>query len=118
MKTNRVSIFLAIVTAMVIIVAIFALSRSPLSEAPTYDEGDYDINIEALGDTIRELRKNIAKYETEIQRIDLEKETIKRELELILRHNEEIDTELANGDWDYNIRFLTEYLSEKDTLRE
>lgn len=115
-RTNKVNIFLAIVTIIAIIIAIFALNRTVPSESPLYTLEDYERNIKVLNDTIQELRRDIARYETEIDRIELERSKIKKELELIIKDNEKVDTELANGDWDYNIRFLTDYLSEKDSV--
>ena len=110
----KVGIFLAIVVTVEIIIAIFALSRSSsVSSIPTRE---YEENIRVLNDTIRVLKEDIAKYKLEIERIDLEREKIKKELELIIRDNEKVDTELANGDWDTTIKFLSDFLSEEDTL--
>lgn len=111
----RVNIFLAILAVLAIIIATFALSRSG-SVSP--DMQDYEENIRVLSDTIKVLKEDIAKYKLEIERIDLERERIRKELELIVRDNEKVDTELANGDWDTNIKFLSDFLSEKDTLEK
>lgn len=115
-RTNKVNIFLAIVTTIAIIIAIFAMNRSVPSEYPLYTPEDYERNIKVLNDTIQELKRDIAIYETEIDRIEFERIKIKKELELIIKDNEKIDNELSNGDWDYNIHFLTDYLSEKDSV--
>ena len=110
----KVGIFLVILVIGAIIIAIFALSRSnSVSPIPTQE---YEENIRVLNDTIRVLKEDIAKYKQEIERIDLEREKIKKELELIVKDNEKVDTELANGDWDTNIRFLSDFLSEEDAL--
>lgn len=110
----KVNIFLVIMAVVAIIIAIFALSRSD-SVLPVSTE-EYEENIRVLNDTIKVLKEDIAKYKLEIERIDLEREKIKKELELIIRDNEKVDTELANGDWDTNIKFLSDFLSEEDTL--
>ena len=110
------NIFLAIVAISAIIIAIFALNRTVPSESPLYTPEDYKRNIKVLNDAIQELRRDIARYETEIDRIELERSKIKKELELIIKDNEKVDTELANGDWDTNIKFLSDFLSEEDTL--
>lgn len=113
-RGTKVGIFLAILGIGAIIIAIFALSRSnSVSPIPTQE---YEENIRVLNDTIRVLKEDIAKYKQEIERIDLEREKIKKELELIVKDNEKVDTELANGDWDTNIRFLSDFLSKEDTL--
>lgn len=107
----KVDIFLAIVIIVAIIIAIFALSRS----SDIYED-EYEENIRALNDTIKALKEDIAEYKLEIERLDLEREKIRKELELIIRDNEKTDTELANGDWSTNIQFLSDFLSEEDTL--
>lgn len=113
-RKTKVNIFLVVLAALAIIIAIFALSRSnSVSPIPTQE---YEENIRVLNDTIRSLKEDITKYKLEIERIDLEREKIKKELELIIRDNEKVDTELANGDWDTNIKFLSDFLSEEDTL--
>lgn len=111
---TKVGIFLAIVVIVAIIIAIFAPNRS--SSVLPIPTKEYEENIRVLNDTIRVLKEDIAKYKLEIERIDLERENIKKELELIIRDNEKVDTELANGDWDTNIKFLSDFLSEEDTL--
>ena len=110
----KVNIFLIIISVLAILFAIFALSRSE-SGAPISVE-EYEENIRVLNDTIKSLRDDIAKYKEEIERIDLERESIKKELKLIIKDNEKVDTELANGDWGTNIKFLTDFLSEKDSV--
>lgn len=109
-------IFLVVLAVGAIIIAIFALRGSDSDFSIPAEE--YEENIRALNDSIKVLKEDIVKYQTEIERIDLERESIKRKLELIIKDNEKVDTELANGDWDDNIKFLSEFLSEKDTLRE
>lgn len=110
----KVGIFLVIFVAVAIIIAIFALSNSdtvtPMEE--------YEENIRVLNDTIKTLKKDIAEYEREIERIDIEREKLKRKIEQIIADNERVDTELANGDWDSNIKFLSDFLSEKDNFGE
>lgn len=111
----KVNIFLIIISVLAILFAIFALSRSKPSDIPISVE-EYEENIRVLNDTIKSLREDIAKYKEEIKRIDLERESIKKELKIIIKDNEKVDTELANGDWDTNIKFLTDFLSEKDSV--
>ena len=84
-------------------------------EEPIYPKKDYTEQIQMLNDTIQLLKKDIENYKAEIELIYLERVNIKKELTKILRDNEKIDTELADGDLDYNIEFLAKYLSEKGT---
>lgn len=114
----KVSIFLAIILVFAILFAIFALGKHSESCPPKYLTEEYERNIQILNDTIKSLRADIAKYKAEIDRIDLERENIRKELHLIIRDNEKTDIELANGDWDTNIKFLSEHLSEKDSVGE
>lgn len=114
-RKAKVGIFLVILAVLAIIIAIFALSRSDDSVYPIPTQ-EYEENIRMLNDTIKTLKGDIAKYKQEIENIDLEREKIKKEMELIIRDNEKVDTELANGDWDTNIGFLSDFLSEEDTL--
>lgn len=113
-RKTKVGIFLAILTISAIIIAIFAINRS--NSGFSISTKEYEENIRVLNDTIKVLKEDIAKYKQEIERIDLERKNIKKELELIIRDNEKVDTELVNGDWDTNIKFLSNFLSEKDTL--
>lgn len=114
-RKTKVGIFLVILAIGAVIIAIFALSRSD-SDSAEIPVQEYEENIRVLNDTIKVLKEDIAKYKMEIERIDLEREKIRKELELIIRDNEKVDTELANGDWDTNIKFLSDFLSEEDTV--
>lgn len=117
MDTKRkVNLFLIILGFVAILVIAYALDKyKQHREEPIYPKKDYTEQIQLLNDTIQGLKKDIEIYKSEIERIDLERANIKKELTKILQDNEKIDTELANGDLDYNIEFLTKYLSEKGT---
>lgn len=112
----QVNLFLGIIAVIAIIIAIFALSKRRSVNSPTQTE--YVENIRLLNDTIKALREDILRYKSEIERIDLEREVIREQLNRIIKDNEKTDTELANGDWDVNIRFLSDFLSQEDTLGE
>lgn len=114
-RKGKVNILLIVVAVIAILFAIFALSRSGDTKY-IQDNKKYEENIRNLNDTIKSLKGDIAKYQYEINRLDLERVKIRKELELIIRDNEKIDTELANGSWDDNIKFLTDYLSKADSL--
>lgn len=79
---------------------------------------EYQHLIMSLNDSISILREDFVKYQEEISKLDLERENIHNEIEIILKENEKIDAYLANGDWDYNIKFLTEFLSREDSVPE
>lgn len=98
---------------LAIIIAIFAFARESKTP-PTYD--DYEQDIKCLNDTIKSLKDDIKCYKLEVERIEIEREKIREALNNILEHNEKTDSELANGDWDTNVRFLTEFLSKEDSV--
>lgn len=114
-RKGKVNILLIVVAVIAILFAIFALNRSGDTKY-IQDNKKYEENIRNLNDTIKSLKGDIAKYQYEINRLDLERVKIRKELELIIRDNEKIDTELANGSWDDNIKFLTDYLSKADSM--
>lgn len=114
-RKGKVNILLIVVAVIAILFAIFALSRSGDTKY-IRDNKKYEENIRNLNDTIKSLKGDIAKYQYEINRLDLERVKIRKELELIIRDNEKIDAELTNGSWDDNIKFLTDYLSKADSL--
>lgn len=114
-RKSKVNVVFIIIAVIAIAVAIFSLSKS-ISNPPIIDSEIYEDNIRTLNDTIKELKEDILLYQKEIERIDLEREKIRQQLNQIIKENEDTDIELSNGDWDYNIKFLSDFLSKKDSL--
>lgn len=114
-QKGKVNILLIVVAVIAIIFAIFALGRSGETKY-IHSNKEYEENIRNLNDTIKSLKGDIAKYQYEINRLDLERVKIRKELDIIIRDNEKTDIELANGSWDTNIKYLTDYLSKEDSL--
>lgn len=114
-RKSKVNVVFIIIAVIAIAVAIFSLSKSS-SNPPIIDSEIYEDNIRILNDTIKELKEDILLYQKEIERIDLEREKIRQQLNQIIKENEDTDIELSNGDWDYNIKFLSDFLSKKDSL--
>ena len=112
-KVSGVNIFLIIVTACAVLIAIFAVIRQRLPQDDTAAE-EYKRTMTLLGDTIQDLKADIVLYEARMKDLDEERDSLKHELQLIIKDNEEIDSHLSNGDWEYNIKYLSEYLSEED----
>jgi len=79
---------------------------------------EYQNTLMSLNDSISILRGDLARYKDRIEELDLEKDSIRSEIKVIFKDNEKIDAILANGDWDYNLRFLTDFLSSEDTVSE
>ena len=112
----KVNIFLGIL--YIILVALIAILIHRCNSVSDSSYNTYEEDIRILNDTIKELRKDITKYETEIERLDFEREKIRKELELIIEDNEKMDAKLINGDLDTNIKFLSDFLSKEDNLGE
>mgnify|MGYP000873377719 CR=1 FL=1 len=104
---------LLIVGVILIIFAIFVGK-----DTTKVDITPYKMDILHLEDSIKELRSNIYHYQSKLDSLQEEREKIHVQIKEILKENEEIDRILVNGDWDANIRFLTEFLSKEDTLGE
>ena len=79
---------------------------------------EYQRSLMSLTNSIVELKSDIAMYEEEIASLDLERDSIRKEIQIIFKDNEKIDSYLANGDWDYNLRFLADFLSSEDSVPE
>ena len=114
-RKSKVNVVFIIIAVIAIAAAIFSLSKSS-SNPPIIDSEIYEDNIRTLNDTIKKLKEDILLYQKEIERIDLEREKIRQQLNQIIKENEDTDIELSNGDWDYNIKFLSDFLSKKDSL--
>lgn len=111
-KQTKVSLFFVNIAIIGVIIAIFALyARSVTPVLPTKNDV-YRANIKVLSDTVEELRRDIARYEEQINQLNLEKENLKREIDKIIKANEETDNKLVNGTLDDNVEFLSKYLSE------
>lgn len=115
-RNTKVNIVLIIISILAILFAIFVISDKDAKTPSSIEEYEEDIRI--LSDSVKILKEEIEAYKVEVGRINAERENIKKEMELITRDNEQIDSTLANGDWDDNIKFLSDFLSEKGSNRE
>lgn len=79
---------------------------------------EYQKSLMSLNDSIATLRSDLAQYEVEIKKLDLERDSIRSEIKIIFKDNEKINSYIANGGWDYNLRFLTDFLSNEDSVGE
>lgn len=112
-KVTIYVVFVALVAAICLLVGMYL---RPTHSAPTSKV--YDRGIKDIEDTIKSLKEVISSYEVEISRLDKERESLRSNVRIILRDNEKIDSSIVNGDWDDNIRFLSDFLSEKDSVRK
>ena len=106
-------VFVALIAAVCLLVGMYL---RPTYNAPTLKK--YSRNIKEIEDTIKSLKEDIVKYEIEISRLDKERESLRNNVRTILKDNEKVDSSIVNGDWDDNIRFLSDFLSEKDSVWE
>lgn len=113
-NTGKMWMFLFGLTMFVgaIIIAIFATNRH--TEIPQ-EAKDYTEDIRALNDTIAKLQRDIEEYERKIALIDLERETLRNEIQEILSQNEKTDSIIVSNNLDANIRYLSDYLSKSDS---
>lgn len=102
-----------VVETVIALVVINCAGKVPPSKSELSKE-----SISQLNDTIKLLKEDIIKYQKEIDRIYLERVSIKKEVQAIIRNNEKVDSALADGDWDGNISFITKFLSEESSLGE
>lgn len=80
--------------------------------------GEYQKSLVSLNDSITTLRSDLIQYKEEIKKLDLERDSIRSEIKVIFKDNEKINSYIANGGWDYNLRFLTDFLSDEDSVGE
>lgn len=117
-RSKKVNILLGITIVMGVLFVIFASNnfrREPKSEN---NLREYRKRSKELEDSIKELQANIHEYKVAIKELKQKRTEIHYRIKRILNESKEIDTTLANGDWDTNIRFLTEFLSKEDSLKE
>ena len=112
-KVTIYVVFVALVAAICLLVGMYLRPTSDVSTPIIYDVG-----IREIEDTIKSLKEVISSYEVEISRLDKERESLRNNVRIILRDNEKIDSSIVNGDWDDNIRFLSDFLSEEDSMRK
>lgn len=112
---TRMHLLLIFYTVVILILLGFLYFQSGENKG-RYEE--HQRILTSLNDSISLLQNKVTRCQEEISKIDLRREQIHKETKIIIKENEKIDAYLANGDWDYNIRFLTEFLSRKDSISE
>lgn len=118
MKNRKVVIlFLATLAVCALIFIIFVPKSSVTPSSPQITYEEYLEKIKVLNDTIQELKGDVARFEAEMMLLQGQREVLKQQIEIILKEYEKEDSAIANGDWEYNIRFLSDYLSEVDSSR-
>lgn len=114
-KIRNVAKLMAVCFGVIFIITLTIYAYRQGKKCSGNSRVDYTEQIRVLTDTISKLRKDIETYQDEIDSLSLESEKIKEEIGIIIRSNEETNHMLANGSWDDNIRFFTEFLSKEDS---
>ena len=114
-QKSGVNLFLLIIVVVAIFIATFAFDGGH-ENSPVTDTSERLEKIRQLNDSIKLLQQDIIRYQEEIEKIDLERQTIRELLEQILSDNEKVDSELVNGNLDFNVQFLTDFLSQEDSV--
>lgn len=115
-KSNKV--ISVVVFAIIFIIAIFVLSRMWKVSVEKYSRELYEQDAKNLRDTITELRASIYKYELHIMELEKDRKDIKKEIQYILKKDEEINHYLDIGGIDANVEFLTDRLNREELPKE
>lgn len=113
-KERKVSILFGAVGIIAIIFAIFAYNGRVTDTGVSVEIRE--TRVKELKDSIEALRMEIASFKKRVDSLNSERDRIRVQIKKILIENEKVDRVLANGDWDANIRFLSDFLSKEDTL--
>lgn len=109
-ESNIKDIILVIIGLFVILIIIFAQGRiSELSQK------EQKVQIDRLNSEIASLRDSIRCYTKEIDDLENKREEIKEVIKYIEVEKEKKNIDIINGDIDYNVKLLADYLSKKDS---
>ena len=112
-KERKVSILFGAVGIIAIIFAIFAYNGRVTDTGVSVEIRE--ARVKELKDSIEALSMEIASFKKRVDSLNSERDKIRVQIKKIIE-NEKVDRVLANGDWDANIRFLSDFLSKEDTL--
>lgn len=113
LKKYKIEIILVAITIVSIFIAIFALNRGP---KVVISEKLHTEDIRNIEDSIRVIGRKIDSLNWIINTTTVRSVKIEKQLEKLQKYEKETNSNIANGSWDYNIKFLTKYLSEKDSI--
>ena len=115
-RTTKVNLIFGAIAVGAIIIAIFAVSR--VDKHQPDPNAAYIENIRVLNDTIQALKSDIELYKQKVSEIDFERKAIIADLEKVKKEYEKSNQSIRDGGIDDDIRFLTDYLSKKDSDRK
>lgn len=113
---TKVNLIFGAIAVVAIIIAIFAVSRA--NKRQPDPNAEYIENIRVLNDTIRALKSDIELYRQRVSEIDFERKAVIADLEKMKKEYEKSNQSIRDGGIDDDIRFLTDYLSKKDSDRK
>lgn len=96
--------------------SVIYLATRPPQYIKVPDDTHHQQAVKELQENIQNLEVQIKEYKIQIEEIARQRDEFKTVMDKVIRENENTNIELTNGDWDTNIKFLSKYLSEKDSL--
>lgn len=110
---NKLEIILGTITIVSIFIAIFALNRT---QDVKVSKDEHLNEIHNIEDSIRVVSNKIDSIGYIINSTIIGDLNVKKQIEKVNEDEKETDHNIDNGSWDYNIKFLTDYLSKKDSI--
>lgn len=115
MKNNTRVIIKVLFCLVVLLAASYTGYRLWQFSVKAYSRTLYEKDLKLIQDSLSELRANIYKFEVHITDLEMERKTLKKDIQFLLKQNEKINLDIDNNTLDANIEFLTEYLSTKNS---
>ena len=117
MNRKMTAIGCLLVVIMVLIgIGLHLICKEKITQDAPTPQPISEEELQNLRDTINTLQANIDYYTEEIERLSKEKEKFKQELKQIIEANDTKIDSIMDGDVNYNIEFLSKYLSESDSV--
>lgn len=110
-NSRRVAYFIVLIIFLMI--GIF-IGKSMFTPTRADSDDSYKKHIDALRDTINDLKVDIESYEVQLNELRIEKDNIKESIRIISNDAKTRDKIISTNSVDANIRFLSRFLSEKD----
>lgn len=115
---KKILIVLPYVVLAFVLFIIFAKKSEYKQREAQYQEQirEYTAKVQALDSRIEYLEGNISQYKDSISALEETKRSLEKRLQHIKQENEKTVAHIISSDTDWNIRFLSDYLSEENSL--